>query len=244
MPRETPWGAESKLSYEQMQVLLTNDDGIEALGLSLLAEVLRAHGTVHVVAPEEEQSGVGHRMTTRGELALIDKGDGRYALRGTPADCARVGLRGLGLRPDWLISGLNHGGNLGVDIHMSGTVAGAREGAILGCQAIAISQVISVRHPLDRARIRAITERVIASLLGRPLPVGQLYNVNLPFAPHSDEPEIVFCGPDPSPHDVRYTRGSDSFSYAGEFLQRERKPGYDVDCVLSGKVAVSVLSIV
>lgn len=227
-----------------MHFLLTNDDGIDAVGLSLLADICAAHGDVTVVAPREEQSGVGHRVKTREVLKLEERTPRRYALTGTPADCARVALRGLGLEADWVLSGLNHGGNLGVDIHMSGTVAAAREAAILGRRALAISQVLSLQHPPDPPRVRALTARVLAELLALPLPEGRLYNVNLPFAPESDHPELVFCAPDPSPHDVRYAAEAEGFRYAGVFLDRPRKPGFDVDVVMSGKVAISVLTIV
>jgi 5'-nucleotidase len=227
-----------------MHLLLTNDDGIDAKGLALLTEVCAAHGAVTVLAPLEEQSGVGHRVNTRGLLPLEDRGGGRYALGGTPADCTRLGLRVLNVNADWVLAGLNHGGNLGVDIPMSGTVAAAREGAILGKQAIAISQIISMKHPPDRARIKRTTARVVAELLGRPLPEGKFYNVNLPFAPESDEPELVFCPPDPSPHDVRYLQSPEGYTYAGVFLDRPRKPGCDVDMAFAGKVTISVLSVV
>jgi len=130
-----------------MKLLLTNDDGIDAAGLALLADVCERHGEVLVVAPKDEQSGVGHRVHTREHLRLDVRAPKRFALAGTPADCIRVAMRGLSVTPDWVISGLNHGGNLGVDIHMSGTVAGAREAAILGARAIAISQVMSAKHP-------------------------------------------------------------------------------------------------
>lgn len=227
-----------------MKLLLTNDDGIDAVGLNLLAEVCAELGEVTIVAPHEEQSGVGHRVHTRGPLRLDARTDARYALAGTPADCARIGLRALSLNADWVLSGLNHGGNLGVDIHMSGTVAGAREGAILGCQAIAISQVLSAKHPPDPERIRRLTARVIRELTARPLSPGQLYNVNLPFAPHAEEPELVLCDPDPSPHDVRYAAVEGGYEYAGIFLNRPRRAGLDVDVVFAGKIAVSVLTIV
>lgn len=227
-----------------MRLLLTNDDGIDALGLGLLAEISARHGEVTVMAPAQEQSGVGHRVHTRGALKLEERGPRRYALHGTPADCTRVALRGLGIQADWVLSGLNHGGNLGVDIPMSGTVAGAREGAILGCQAIAISQVINVKYPPEIERVRRLTARVIAELLARPLPEGQFYNVNLPFLPESDDPELVFCPADPSPHDVRYSAEERRFTYAGVFLNRLRRPGHDVDVSLSGKIAVSILSVV
>ena len=227
-----------------MQLLLTNDDGIDAMGLRLLADVCAELGEVTVVAPLEEQSGVGHRVHTRGLLRLDERAGRRYALAGTPADCARVGLRALGIQADWVLSGLNHGGNLGVDIHMSGTVAGAREGAILGCQAIAISQVLSAKYPPVPEQIRAMTTHVVRTLIGRPLPRGQLYNVNLPFAPEREQPEVVFCAPDPSPHDVRYAPVESGFQYAGVFLNRPRQPGLDIEVVFSGKIAVSILTIV
>jgi 5'-nucleotidase len=233
-----------------MKFLLTNDDGIDALGLTLLAGVCARLGQVTIVAPVDEQSGVGHRVTARAPLKLVDRVfEGReaqrcYALAGTPADCSRVGLRALSVSADWVLSGLNHGGNMGVDINMSGTVAGAREAVILGCQAIAISQVLSVRYPVDPSRMAVTTERVVRQLLARPLPPGQLYNVNLPFAPESDEPEIVLCAPDPSPHDVRYEEVDGGYQYTGKFLNRPRQRGLDVDVVFSGKIAVSVLTTV
>jgi 5'-nucleotidase len=226
-----------------MKFLLTNDDGIAAKGLALLADVCAGLGEVVIVAPASEQSGVGHRVNTRDPLKVQTSARG-YAISGTPADCARIGLRALDCSADWVISGLNHGGNMGVDINMSGTVAGAREGAILGAQAIAISQVLSIRHPPDIARMRLSTERVLRELLKRPLQQGQLYNVNLPFAPESDEPEIVLCAPDPSPHDVQFTEIEGGFQYAGKFLNRPRQSGLDVDVVFAGKIAVSVLTIV
>ncbi|HEX5660446.1 MAG TPA: 5'/3'-nucleotidase SurE [Polyangiales bacterium] len=226
-----------------MRFLLTNDDGIEARGLALLVDVCARLGELTVVAPDCEQSGVGHRVSTRAPLKLTQSERG-YALSGTPADCARVGLRALESAADWVISGLNHGGNMGVDINMSGTVAGAREGAILGTQAIAISQVLSSRHPPDVARMTTTTERVLRQLIARPLAQGQLYNVNLPFAPESDEPEIVFCGPDPSPHDVKFDSVEGGYKYSGVFLNRPRQKGLDVDVVFAGKIAVSVLTTV
>jgi 5'-nucleotidase len=231
------------LTLTCMRFLLTNDDGIEAKGLRLLADVCAALGEVTVVAPDSEQSGVGHRVNTRDPLKL-SRDERGYALSGTPADCTRVGMRALDSKADWVISGLNHGGNMGVDVNMSGTVAGAREGAILGAQAIAISQVLSVRHPPDIVRMRATTERVLRQLIARPLPQGQLYNVNLPFAPESGEPEIVFCEPDPSPHDVRFDAIEGGYQYSGVFLNRPRQKGLDVDVVFAGKIAVSVLTIV
>lgn len=227
-----------------MRLLLTNDDGYDALGLGLLAELCEARGDVSIVAPQQEQSGVGHRVHTRGALALDERAPERYALDGTPADCTRVALKALHISPDWVLSGLNHGGNLGVDLVMSGTVAGAREGAIHGHQAIALSLVLHRDHRPDPVQVRGMLENVLDTLMARPLPTGRFYNVNLPFNPESDTPELVFCEPDPSAHDVRYRQEEDGYHYEGLFLNRGRKPGLDVDVVWTGKVAVSELSTV
>lgn len=224
-----------------MHFVLTNDDGIEALGLELLAELAAERGRVTVVAPEQEQSGVGHRVNTRTPLRHGAKGEGRFAVCGTPADCTRVALRGLELSPDWVLSGLNHGGNLGIDLWMSGTVAGAREAAVLGRRAIALSQILKAGVQFDLARIKHNVRRVLSLLLERSLPVGHFYNVNLPAEPEGDEPEIVFCDPDPSPHDVRYRREGETFHYEGAFLSRPRLAGHDVDVAFGGRIAVSEL---
>src|SRR5688572_15733741 len=106
-----------------MKLLLTNDDGIDAPGLALLREIAAEFGEPFVVAPDQHLSGCGHRVSTEHDLTLDDRGEGRYALSGTPADCVRVGL--LHVCPDaaWVLSGVNDGGNLGVDTFLSGTVA-------------------------------------------------------------------------------------------------------------------------
>lgn len=224
-----------------MRFVLTNDDGIEAKGLALLADLAAELGRVTVVAPDCEQSGVGHRVNTRDPLRHGSLAEGRVSVCGTPADCTRVALRGLGLEADWVLSGLNHGGNLGVDLFMSGTVAGAREAAVLGTPAIALSQVLRVGFRPDPDHMRRNLRRVLDVLFARTLTPGSFYNVNFPADPVSDEPEIVFCDPDPSPHDVRYRREGDDFHYEGAFLDRPRRPGLDVDVAFGGRIAVSEL---
>lgn len=232
------------VASQGMRFLLTNDDGIDAVGLGWLAELCGERGAVQVVAPEKEQSGVGHRVNTRKALSCTPVGEGRYALGGTPADCVRVGLCALELEADWVLSGINHGGNLGADLAMSGTVAGAREAVLLGKQGVAISQILNLAHPPNPPRIQQTTRRVLDLLLAQPLPPGQFYNVNMPFAPEGDEPEILFCDPDPSPLDVRYRHSDDGYVYAGRFLGRPKRPGHDVELAFGGKVTVSVVCVV
>ena len=167
------------------KILLTNDDGIDAEGLAALAAALSEHAEVIVVAPQDHQSCCGHGVTTHKPLKVDERRPGWFAINGLPTDCVRVGLLYLRLNPDWVISGINHGGNLGVDILMSGTVAAAREASLLGYRSVAISQyrhpAIEVPWSLSAARgVRAWTE-----IAARPLERLALWNINLPaVAPH------------------------------------------------------------
>lgn len=110
-----------------MKLLLTNDDGIDADGLHALLTAVRGLGEPVVVAPAGPQSGVSHAVTTDGPVRVEPRGDGRFAVRGTPADCVRVVLHRLCPDAGLVLSGINHGGNLGADVYYSGTVVAVRE---------------------------------------------------------------------------------------------------------------------
>ena len=136
-----------------MRVLLTNDDGIGAEGLHALRRALAEVEGIetHVIAPDSNRSATARSITTRSPLAVeeveLDDGSIAYATDGTPVDCVRFGELGLiGERPDLILSGINHGSNLGDDITYSGTVAAAFEGIVLGIPAIAISQQSGARE--------------------------------------------------------------------------------------------------
>ena len=131
-----------------MKILLTNDDGIEAEGLQCLYDVLTKTAECFVVAPDQGRSCCSHGVTTHTSLQVVARMRNQWTVSGTPADCVRVGLLWLDLKPDLVVSGINHGGNLGVDILYSGTAAGAREASLLGVPAIAISQYM--RRDIDR----------------------------------------------------------------------------------------------
>src|SRR5437899_2952958 len=104
-----------------MRLLLTNDDGLHAPGLAALEEAAAGLGELFVVAPSDAFSGCGHRVTTDGPLRVRQLGPHRFAVDGTPADCVRLALHGLVPTPDRVLSGVNAGGNLGADVHHSGT---------------------------------------------------------------------------------------------------------------------------
>jgi 5'-nucleotidase len=125
------------------RILLTNDDGYASEGIQVLADSLESLAEVWVVAPRIEQSAVSHALTLDRPLRIERLGDRRYAVDGTPTDCVALGVASLmgEAAPDLVVSGINFGGNMGVDVHYSGTVSAAFEGVILGCPALAVSQV-------------------------------------------------------------------------------------------------------
>src|SRR5499426_338224 len=121
-------------------ILVTNDDGVHAAGLAALAAALEDLGDVYVVAPDREQSAVGHALTLHRPLRVDQIGERRFAVNGTPSDCVNLGVLGLLPEPPALVvSGINHGSNLGDDVTYSGTVSAAMEGTLLGVPSMAVS---------------------------------------------------------------------------------------------------------
>lgn len=123
-----------------MRLLVTNDDGILAHGIECLVEAAEPLGEVHVVAPDREQSATSHSLTLHHPIRPVARGDHRYQVDGTPTDCVMLAVEALmEQRPDFVLSGVNHGHNMGEDVLYSGTVAAAMEGVTLGIPAIAVS---------------------------------------------------------------------------------------------------------
>lgn len=176
-----------------MRVLLTNDDGISAPGLQAARRALRElEGVeVDVIAPDSNRSATARSITTRSPLGVeeIEFGDGDrgFATDGTPVDCVRFADLGLlGARPDLIVSGINHGSNLGDDITYSGTVAAALEGIVLGIPALAVSQQSSgggmgyVSGRFEFGVAASFMARLVGRLAGEPMPAETLVNVNVP----------------------------------------------------------------
>jgi 5'-nucleotidase len=226
------------------QFLLTNDDGIAAAGLEALEKACRGRAVrVIVVAPKEPHSGCGHRVTTDRPLLIEQVGPDRFHVDGTPADCVRLALSTLfaDVAPDWLLSGINAGGNLGVDIHHSGTVAAAREAALHGVKALAVSHYHRREQPIDWARATAWMGAILDGILPQPLAAGEFWNVNFPHPPNADVglPAIVECGIDPSPLPLGYQSEPGGWRYRGRYQERVRMPGGDVETCFGGRIAVS-----
>lgn len=168
-----------------MLILLTNDDGIYAPGLAALEQELERLGDVYVVAPETEQSGVGHSITYLSPLITKQVFSARqrrgWAVEGSPADCVKIGIfEFCPRRPDLVVSGINAGLNAGINVLYSGTVAAAIEGAFYGINSVAVSLEYDEAAQWDRAA--ALARRTIEQILAQKPPQPRLYNVNLPTA--------------------------------------------------------------
>jgi 5'-nucleotidase len=212
--------------------------------LATLECVLQKFGQVTVVAPNGPHSGCGHRVTDATPISVVPVSDSRYAIDGTPADCTRLGVLHLAEDADWVVAGINAGGNLGIDMFMSGTVAAVREAALLGHRAVAISQYFPPSPSVNWEHAAGMTERLLRELWQRPLERGAFWNVNLPvIQAASREPEIVFCQPDFSRLHVEYEQRENVFRYRGDYGRRGRRPGHDVDVCFSGHIAVSKIII-
>ncbi len=228
-----------------MKFLLTNDDGIDAEGLAALSVAAKGLGSCVIVAPDEHCSGCSHSVTTHQPLLLTTRDAGRHALDGKPVDCTRIGLSHVAPDADWVLSGINAGGNLGADIYISGTVAAAREAALMGRQAIAISQYRGRDREIDWQTACLWTAEVLKVLTVRPLPRGRFWNVNLPhLVAGAPAPAMVYCKLDPHPLPVEYRQENTStFHYAGVYHSRARQPERDVDVCFSGRIACCELGL-
>jgi len=164
-------------------ILVTNDDGIRAKGIHLLAEALQELGEVVVYAPEGQQSAVGHGVSLHKPLRVTEIMPQWFMVDGTPTDCVMLAIRQLlGRRPDIVVSGINDGANLGDDVTYSGTVAGAFEGMLLGVPSVAVSDAsYTPKHMETSARVAV---QVAAYVLEHGLPEDTMLNVNVPDIPY------------------------------------------------------------
>jgi 5'-nucleotidase len=235
-----------------MDILITNDDGIHAEGLAALAEAARTlpGARVTIVAPAHEHSQCGHRVTTHQPLHTRRAQEGAFTVDGTPADCVRVALFGLHLKPSLVLSGVNHGGNMGQDLMISGTVAAVREAAYHGVPAVAFSHYLIRDIALDWARTSRWAARLLRDLALEDLKPGEFWNVNFPHHPPGEmtPPEVVECPPARSPLRVSFEKceladGGAAFHYSASYAQRPRDPGSDVEACFGGKIAVSRLRV-
>ncbi|HVY08396.1 MAG TPA: 5'/3'-nucleotidase SurE [Burkholderiales bacterium] len=167
-----------------MRILLSNDDGYFAPGLAALAEALAKLAEVVVVAPERDRSGASNSLTLDRPLIVRRSHNGFQYVNGTPTDCVHLAVTGLiETMPDMVISGINHGANMGDDTIYSGTVAAATEGFLLGIPSMAVS--LASKSAGNYATAARVACELFAHLRDRPVPAPMLLNVNVPDVPYS-----------------------------------------------------------
>ena len=179
-----------------MKVLLTNDDGVNALGIAAMRDALLKVADVTVVAPETEMSAVGHAITLADPLRVrsVEKNGQKFgwAVNGTPADCVKIAVRAiLDEKPDVVVSGINHGQNVATNVIYSGTVSAATEGMILGIPSVAVSLASFTGHDFDVAAKVGVD--VAQNVAKRGIPEGTLLNVNVPALPEGEIKGVKIC---------------------------------------------------
>jgi 5'-nucleotidase len=225
-----------------MKLLVTNDDGIDAPGIEALIQAAQACGDAIVVAPADAHSGCSHRVTTNQPIRLAAGQAGRWTVHGTPADCVRIALHGLATETTWVLSGINAGGNLGADVYHSGTVAAVREAVLHGRPGIAVSQYHKKGMAIDWPRAANWLAPLLRQLVTQPYEPGTFWNINLPhLEPGQPIPEAIFCPLDPLPLPLSFRQDGDFHFYNGDYHQRQRTQGCDVDVCFGGKIAVTRL---
>lgn len=216
--------------------------------MSALVELAREmFREVWVFAPAAEASQIGHRVTTHEPLHFEERGPRQFAIHGAPADCVRAGFHLMPAKPDWVWSGINHGGNLGRhDYFISGTLAAAREAAFHGVKSMGASQFLRGRLDWGWDVGARRVQRAFLEIAREETPPGIFWSINLPHQPPgSEEPRLVFCEQERQPLDVRFEEsdGHPSLVYSGSYHDRPRTEGSDVDVCFRGDIAISRVEI-
>jgi 5'-nucleotidase len=230
-----------------MTILITNDDGIHAAGLLALYSSLRQLGTVTAIAPERPRSACGHAITLHKPLRLraVEMPDGEtgYASNGTPADCIALGVSShVGGVPDLVVSGINLGPNLGVDMTYSGTVAAATEAAICGIPSFAISVASYEKADFGPA---AEFARYLAEQIGEHgLQQASFLNVNVPAVPRTEIRGVTVTRQGRARYSNRIERRTDPrggayYWLTGERVDPSKQPGGDADAISHQTVSVT-----
>ena len=231
-----------------MHFLISNDDGLAAEGIQVLAQYVRRLGTVTIVAPDQNRSGASNSLTLEAPIRIISQSEGVYMLSGTPTDCVHIALTGLlDKDPDMVISGINSGANLGDDVIYSGTVAAAMEGRFLGLPAVAVSLVYEDEAKHYATAGEAVS-RLVRQLLRDPLPADTILNVNVPDLPwesirgfevtrlgHRHRAEPTVRAKDP--------RGRTLFWIGPAGAEQDAGPGTDFDAVRRGFISVTPIHV-
>lgn len=240
-------------------ILVSNDDGVHAAGLAALTKSLAKLGRVVVVAPNQQRSASSHSVTLHRPLRINRIAADTYATDGTPTDCIMLGVHEiLKQKPDLIVSGINHGANLGDDIHYSGTVSAAFEGGLLGIPSMAVSLVITGGGDFSMAAEFAgrdafapaaeFAQKMARKILSESLPKGIILNINVPNIPdckikgfaftkqgRRSYGDIIVQKEDP--------RGRKYYWIGGDEASYEDLPGTDCSAILHGRISITPLRV-
>lgn len=235
-----------------MRVLVSNDDGVDAPGIRILAEGLRAAGhEVRVVAPDRDRSGASNSLTLDMPVRVTRLDEHTWRVAGTPTDCVHLALTGMFdeyAEPDIVVSGINNAANLGDDVIYSGTVSAAMEGRFLGLPAVAVSLVTADHTPMHFETAAHAAVEIVARLKADPLPADTILNVNVPDRAweditgfevtrlgnrHRSEP----CVPAQDP------RGRSLFWIGPAGREQDAGPGTDFHAVRTGHISITPIHV-
>lgn len=230
-----------------MRILISNDDGIYADGIQILAQTLRTLAEIDIVAPDRNRSGASNSLTLYNPLRVKKIAENQLSVEGTPTDCVHLAITGLmHHKPDMVIAGINAGSNLGDDVLYSGTVAAATEGRFLGYPAIAVSLVGEHNKHIHTAA--EVTKRLVSRIAKNPLPASTILNVNIPDLPlseikgiqatrlgtrHCAEPTVKTTDP----------RGNVIYWVGPPGAEQDAGPGTDFHAVATGYVSITPLQL-
>lgn len=230
------------------RILVSNDDGIQALGIQTLAEHLTQIGEVWVVAPDRERSATSHSISLHKPLRLRRVAERRYCVDGTPTDSVYLALHHvMDAPPDVVVSGINHGSNLGNDVMYSGTVSAAMEGALFGYRAVAASLCLEgggEDAPQHFEAAAQVLVHLVRGVLAKPMPPGVLLNVNVPNRPRTEMGGIKLTRLGYTAWEDRITarhdpRGRPYYWIGGERGAPDMTPDSDSMAVRAGQVSVT-----
>lgn len=230
-----------------MKILISNDDGVHAPGLAALAENLADIGEILVVAPDRDRSGASNSLTLDRPLRPERQANGFIAINGTPTDCVLLAVSGaFDFTPDLVVSGINHGANLGDDVIYSGTVAAALEGRSLGAPALAVSLALRGGRNFQTAAWAA--RELLESWDELALPARTILNVNVPDLPIAEvrgwqRTRLGHRGRSETPLRMQDPRGSECFWIAAVGPEEDAGEGTDFHAVASGEVSVTPLQV-
>ena len=233
---------------QRPSILISNDDGIFSEGIAALVHSLSSIADITIVAPDSQQSAVGHAITMHRPLRMREVSkDGKffgYALDGTPADCVKLAIRTImSKKPDLVVSGINHGSNTAISVIYSGTVSAATEGTILGIPSFAISLTTFEPHP-DFSVAADFARKLAQTVLTNGLPAGTLLNVNVPPVPSSEIQGVAVTRQGRSVWNDEFEARRDPgnkqyFWLKGELVELDEDEDVDQRAIVGNKISVT-----